>query len=86
VAIERVVLTSLLDDWRYHDLRRSFGTYTAERDVAPHVVAALVNHISGHKGGVADVYNRAVYAPEKRAVREMWGRETVAQLIKWRRR
>jgi hypothetical protein len=86
VAIERVVLTSPIDDWRYHDLRRSFGTHTAELGVALHVVEALVNHISGHKGGVAGVYNRAVYAAEKRAVREMWGRETVAQLIKWRRR
>ena len=33
----------------------------------PHIIEAVVNHISGHKGGVAGVYNRAAYEPEKRA-------------------
>ena len=31
-----------------------------------------MNHISGHKGGVAGVYNRATYAAEKRTALDRW--------------
>ena len=30
------------------------------------------DHASGHKAGVAGIYNRAIYAPEKRAALETW--------------
>ena len=39
----------------------------------PHVIEACVNHISGHKGGVAGIYNRALYSKEKREAFEAWG-------------
>jgi integrase len=58
--------------WRLHDLRRTAVTGMAELGVAPHVVEAVVNHVSGHKAGVAGVYNRAVYAVEKRAALQRW--------------
>jgi hypothetical protein len=32
----------------------------------------LSNHISGHKGGVAGIYNRATYLPEKKNALDMW--------------
>ena len=49
--------------WTLHDLRRSFVTHMAERGLAePHIIEAVVNHISGHKAGVAGTYNRALYA------------------------
>ena len=35
--------------------------------VLPHVVEAVLNHISGQKRGVAGIYNRSTYAAEKRA-------------------
>ena len=38
----------------------------------PHVIEAILNHISGHKAGVAGIYNRAIYAPEKRAALQKW--------------
>jgi hypothetical protein len=44
----------------------------AEIGIAPHIVEALVNHISGHKGGVAGIYNRATYAEEKRVALQRW--------------
>jgi hypothetical protein len=44
----------------------------AEIGILPHVIEAVVNHISGHKGGVAGTYNRAQYAPEKKAALERW--------------
>ena len=42
--------------WRVHDLRRTAVTMMAEIGILPHVIEAVVNHISGHKGGVAGTY------------------------------
>jgi integrase len=61
-----------LKPWRLHDLRRAAATRMNELGVLPHVVEAVLNHISGHKAGVAGVYNRSVYAPEKRAALQRW--------------
>ncbi len=58
--------------WTLHDLRRSAVTGMCEIGVGPHIAEAAVNHISGHKGGVAGVYNKAVYASEKRAALQRW--------------
>ena len=55
-----------LQPWRLHDIRRTVATRIIELGVLPHVVEAVLNHISGHKAGVAGVYNRASYAAEKR--------------------
>jgi len=65
--------------WTLHDLRRSFVTHVSERGIAPpHVVEAIVNHVSGSKAGVAGVYNRAAYAAEKRQALELWGAHVAA--------
>lgn len=69
-----------LSPWVLHDLRRTAVTMMAEMGVAPHVVEAVVNHVSGHKAGVAGIYNRAVYANEKRAALERWAAH-VEQLV-----
>ena len=59
--------------WTPHDIRRTFSTEMHERGLAlPHIVEAVINHISGHRAGVAGIYNRAQYAPEKRAALEAW--------------
>jgi len=64
-----------LPHWTIHDIRRSVVTHISELGYAqPHVVEAIVNHISGSKAGVAGVYNRATYLPEKRWALEQWGR------------
>jgi hypothetical protein len=44
----------------------------AELGVLPHIIEACLNHISGHKGGVAGIYNRATYLPEKKKALETW--------------
>ncbi|WP_082557821.1 site-specific integrase [Methylobacterium sp. Leaf361] len=60
--------------WRLHDLRRTAATLMTDRlKVLPHVVEAVLNHISGHKAGVAGIYNRAVYATEKREALDALG-------------
>jgi integrase len=58
--------------WRLHDIRRTVATRMADLGVQPHVIEAVLNHISGHKAGVAGVYNRASYANEKRQALELW--------------
>jgi integrase len=66
-------LVSFRKPWTYHDIRRSVVTHLADDlAVQPHVIEAVVNHISGHKAGVAGVYNRATYAAEKREALERW--------------
>ena len=61
-----------LAPWVLHDLRRTLVTGMAELGVRPHVIEAVVNHVSGHKAGVAGIYNRATYAAEKREALERW--------------
>jgi integrase len=58
--------------WRIHDLRRTVATRLGDQGVLPHVVEAILNHISGHRAGVAGIYNRAIYAAEKREALDKW--------------
>jgi integrase len=58
--------------WRMHDIRRTVATRMADLGVQPHIVEAVLNHVSGHKAGVAGIYNRSVYTAEKRAAMEVW--------------
>jgi integrase len=61
-----------LAEWKPHDLRRTAATGMAELGVQPHIVEAVLNHVSGHKGGVAGIYNRATYDKEKREALNLW--------------
>lgn len=58
--------------WRLHDLRRTAATGMNELGVLPHVVEAVLNHVSGSRAGVAGIYNRALYASEKRSAMDLW--------------
>ena len=60
-------LGNAVKPWTLHDLRRTGATRMADSGVQPHIIEAVLNHVSGHKGGVAGIYNRAAYEPEKRA-------------------
>ena len=65
--------------WRLHDLRRSCVTALNENGFAqPHVVEAIVNHVSGHLAGVAGIYNRSTHMPERRQALERWAAHIVA--------
>lgn len=64
--------------WRLADLRRTAATGMAELGVLPHIVEAVLNHVSGHKAGVAGVYNLARYEGEMRAALEKWAENVAA--------
>ncbi len=63
-----------IEGWTLHDLRRTAASGMARLGVAVHVVEATLNHKSGTIRGVAAVYNRYAYEPEKQAALEAWGR------------
>jgi integrase len=52
-----------------HDLRRTTAIGWACLGVAPHVIESELGH---SLDGVAGIYNRAHYVPEKAAALEMW--------------
>ncbi len=58
--------------WRVHDIRRSVATGLADLGVQPHVIEQILNHQSGHRAGVAGVYNRSSYEREVRAALATW--------------
>jgi integrase len=60
--------------WVVHDLRRTTATMLGELGIAePHVVEAILNHVSGTKAGVAGTYNRAVYWDDRVKALDAWG-------------
>ena len=63
-----------IESWTVHDLRRTVATKLAESPVSiqPHIVEAVLNHISGARDGVAGIYNRAQYQPEKKDALDRW--------------
>jgi integrase len=70
-------------DWKIHDLRRVFATGAAEIGIEPHIVEATINHVSGHKGGIAGRYNHARYENQKATALSRWS-EHVAAIVEGR--
>jgi integrase len=64
--------TGPLKHWTLHDLRRTAATGMAGIGIQPHIIEAVLNHVSGHKGGIAGIYNRAQYAAEKAQALARW--------------
>jgi integrase len=58
--------------WQLRDIRRSVATKMADLGIMPHVIEQILNHVSGHKGGVAGIYNRSSYEREVRAALALW--------------
>ena len=64
--------------WRLHDLRRSAATKMADIGIEPHVIEACLNHYSGHRAGVAGVYNRARYEQATKLALVKWADHVLA--------
>jgi integrase len=58
--------------WTLHDIRRTVTTRMCDLGVMPHVVEAALNHHSGHKRGVAGIYNRSAYEQPVKAAMALW--------------
>ncbi|WP_245832844.1 site-specific integrase [Sphingomonas mucosissima] len=58
--------------WRFHDLRRTFATNMQRLGVRFEVTEALLNHVGGAKSGIAAVYQRHDWAPEKIEAINLW--------------
>jgi len=50
----------------------------AELGIQPHVIEAVLNHVSGSKRGVAGIYNRSSYEREKQIALELWAEHLIA--------
>jgi integrase len=56
----------------------------ADKDLAKgleidlHVIEAVLNHVSGTRAGVAGIYNRSTYEPQKRTALDRWAERLIA--------
>jgi integrase len=64
--------------WSVHDLRRTLATGLQRLGVRLEVTEAVLNHISGTRGGIAGVYQRHDWAGEKRAAVDAWAAHVLA--------
>jgi integrase len=78
---KRLQAAGMTAAWRIHDLRRTAATRMADLGVQPHIVEAVLNHVSGHKAGVAGVYNKSAYAGEKVMALELWSSHVVGVMV-----
>ena len=79
-ALDRRIAASGIEvaPWGHHDLRRSCATRMADLGVQPHVIEAVLNHVSGSKHGVAGIYNRSSYEREKATALVVWADHLLA--------
>jgi integrase len=67
-----------LPDWVIHDLRRTFATGLQRLGVRLEVTEAILNHVSGSRGGIAGIYQRHDWAAEKRQALDAWATHVLA--------
>ena len=63
---------ALVECWRLHDLRRTVATGLQRLGVRLEVTEAVLNHVSGSRGGIVGIYQRHDWAKEKRAALDAW--------------
>lgn len=81
-----VLAKTILDDrllgvvasWRVHDIRRTTATRMIDIGIEPHHVEAVLNHFSGHRSGVAGVYNRSSYERAIKIALVRWSEHVLA--------
>jgi integrase len=61
-----------VNDYRIHDLRRTFATGLASLGTPVQVTERLLNHISGTHAGIVGIYQRHTYMQEMRATMARW--------------
>jgi integrase len=76
-------LAGAVKPWRIHDLRRSVASGMIGLHIPSDHVEAVLNHYSGHRRGVAGVYNRYSYEKEIRLALLSWSKH-IARLVEGR--
>jgi integrase len=76
-AASGTIATPLVQ-WTLHDLRRTVATGLQRLGMRLEVTEAVLNHISGSRGGIAGVYQRHDWANEKRAALDAWAAHLLA--------
>ncbi|MGV2495070.1 tyrosine-type recombinase/integrase [Pelagerythrobacter aerophilus] len=79
-ACEKVNGGVALPHWTLHDLRRTLATGMQRLGVRFEVTEAILNHKSGSRAGVAGIYQRHHWGPEKKAALDAWSRHITALL------
>ena len=69
------------DGWRLHDLRRTVATGLQRLGVRLEVTEAVLNHVSGTRGGIVGIYQRHDWAAEKRTALDGWAAHFMAALV-----
>jgi integrase len=73
-AVQRI----LGEDVTAHDLRRTVATGLQQVGARLEVTEAVLNHVSGSRGGIVGVYQRHDWRQEKRAALDAWTRRILA--------
>lgn len=67
--------------WRLHDLRRTVATGLQRLGVRLEVTEAVLNHVSGTRGGIVGIYQRHDWKAEKRAALDGWAAHIEAAVV-----
>jgi len=74
IAKKELGASAKLTPWQLRDLRRTAVTGMRKLGAPSDLVELIVNHVSGHKAGVAGVYDVAELLPERKEALEKWAR------------
>lgn len=70
----------IVSPWRLHDLRRTLATGFQRLGVRFEVTEAVLNHVGSARSGVAGIYQRHDWRPEKRDALKLWNDHLVSIL------
>lgn len=71
-AMDRKLEREESERWTLHDIRRTVATGLQRLGVRFEVTEAVLNHVSGARGGIAGVYQRHDWKAEKRTALDAW--------------
>ena len=80
-SLDKSLKRDACEHWTLHDIRRTVATGLQRLGVRLEVTEAVLNHVSGAKGGIAGVDQRHDWKAEKREALNAWARQ-VAQLLR----
>lgn len=85
-SLDKVLERDEGEHWTLHDIRRTVATGLQRLGVRFEVTEAVLNHVSGAKGGIAGVYQRHDWKCEKRDALDSWAAHLQKLLIQKQRR